>query len=65
MRRKKNLCQMIIRFPSHPRAKVRHKGLLVSASASPGIMYSNTSCCLTWDSLRKQLIFCDAAAGFL
>ena len=65
MRRKKNLRQMIIRFSSHPRAKVRHKGPLGSASASPGIMYSNTSYCLTWDSLRKQLTFCDAIAGFL
>ena len=65
MRRKKNLRQMIIRFSSHPRAKVRHKGPLGSDSASPGIMYSNTSCCLTWDSLRKQLTFCDAIAGFL
>ena len=65
MRRKKTLRQMIIRFSSHPRAKVRHKGPLGSASASPGIMYSNTSCCLTWDSLRKQLTFCDAIAGFL
>ena len=65
MRRKKNLRQMIIRFSSHPRANVRHKGPLSSASAGPGIMYSNTSCCLTWDSLRKQLTFCDATAGFL
>ena len=63
MRRKKNLRR--IRFSSHPRAKVRHNGPLGSASASPGIMYSNTSCCLTWDSLRKQLTFCDATAGFL
>ena len=31
MRRKKNLRQMIIRFSSHPRAKVRHKGPLSSA----------------------------------
>ena len=53
---------MIIRFSSHPRAKVRHKGPLGSASASPGIMYSNTSCYLTWDSLRKQLTFCDSTA---
>ena len=65
MRKKKNLRQMIIRFSSHPRANVRHKGPLSSASAGPGIMYSNTSCCLTWDSLRKQLIFCDATTGFL
>ena len=67
MRRKKNLRQMIIRFSSHPRAKVRHKGPLGSASASPcqSVMYSNTLCCLTWDSLRKQLTFCDAIAGFL